>query len=368
MRPLRAVGWRRRAVEGQRADVVVDCRWLGHSGVGRVTSVLLEGLAELQPAGRWVLWGPDTVVEHLWGSATWAPSHGSPVRRWAQVGTLRLPDADHVLFLHAVRPLLVLRRTSVVLHDTIPVRHAPGAAQRRLWALFYLASARLADTVLVYSDASAARATDDLGVAPGRLRRFPLTVDPELVSAVRARRARGVGRDRVLLYVGQAKPHKNLRRAVLGFAASRFAATGGRFDLVGFSGDAELEATVAGAGIGGVVVVGRCSDDELVRHLAEATAVIQPSLEEGYGLTVVEALAAGVPVCCSDVPALREAAAGGAELFDPRDPASIARAIDRVTGDAGGGRSAVDRELPTPRDLAAAVVDALDLGHGRRRR
>ena len=340
--------------------VVVDCRWLGHTGVGRFTDVLLQGLKELQPEGRWVLWGPQAVVDSLWGSASWAPSAGSPVRWGAQAGALRMPRADDTVFLHAVRPLLPRGRTHVVLHDTIPTRHARTALMRLMWSAFFLASTHLASTVIVYSDATRSRATHQLRLADRKLRRISLALDPALVVEVREARASADPLE-VLLYVGQSKPHKNLHRAVAGFARSGFASSGGRFLLVGLSDDGEVARAVADAGLDGVEVVGRCSDAEMVRHLATARAVIQPSLEEGFGLTVAEALAAGVPVCCSDVPALREAAAGGAVLFDPLDPSSIAAAIDDVVGSrhAGVEMCAPRPPLPSPRELAEMVVAAI---------
>jgi glycosyltransferase involved in cell wall biosynthesis len=108
----------------------------------------------------------------------------------------------------------------------------------------------------------------------------------------------------------------------------------------------------------------RCSDDELIDHYASATALIQPSFDEGFGLTVVEALAGHVPVCCSAGGALEEAAAGCAELFDPNSVASIAGAIDRAAGagdwPARFARFADAHPLPSPKEFAAQIVAALE--------
>jgi glycosyltransferase involved in cell wall biosynthesis len=89
-----------------------------------------------------------------------------------------------------------------------------------------------------------------------------------------------------------------------------------------------IETIRSASSLGDVKVLSRLSDLDLDRLYASATMVIQPSLEEGFGLPVLEALAGGVPVCCSDVDALREAAQGRARLFDPLSVSSITDAID----------------------------------------
>ena len=52
------------------APALIDARWLGIGGPGRVAEHLLQGLHEVQPAGEWVVWGPEAVEPHLWPGAT----------------------------------------------------------------------------------------------------------------------------------------------------------------------------------------------------------------------------------------------------------------------------------------------------------
>ena len=73
-------------------------------------------------------------------------------------------------------------------------------------------------------------------------------------------------------------------------------------------------------------VRGRVSQDELVELYRRASALVFPSLYEGFGQPVLEALACACPVACSDLPPLREVAGDSAVYFDPLDPESIASA------------------------------------------
>lgn len=312
--------------------IVADCRWTGYTGIGRVTDLFLRGGAASQPHGDWLLWGPATVGERRWPAAEYRASTGSPLALLGQAATGRVPRGGSRLFLHVVRPLVVPRPSVVLTHDVIPVLHDPSPLRRQVWRSFFRASLRSADRVVVYSEATASRLAD-LGVEARRIRRITMTIDADLALRARARRREAHLGAPFLLYVGQTKPHKNLKRAVAGFSRSDFMRQGGRFVLLGATpaAKAELDSLAASTGVTGVEVRLRCSDDELEQLYASAAAVILPSLEEGFGLPVLEAQVAGIPVCCSDIPAHREAAAGGkAVWFDPRSRAAISDAIDRV--------------------------------------
>jgi len=75
------------------------------------------------------------------------------------------------------------------------------------------------------------------------------------------------------------------------------------------------------------------SAQELEGLWALARAFVYPSLYEGFGLPVLEAMARGVPVACSNVSSLPEVAGEAALLFDPTSPAQIARALERLLTD-----------------------------------
>jgi glycosyltransferase involved in cell wall biosynthesis len=133
-----------------------------------------------------------------------------------------------------------------------------------------------------------------------------------------------------VLFVGTIEPRKNIDTLLDGwqtFAGRR------DFDLViagasGWSGEKTLARLASKPA--GVRYLGYVSEDELPGLTAGATAFIYPSLYEGFGFPVAQALAAGVPVITSNTSCLPEIAGDGALLVDPRSPAEIQTALERL--------------------------------------
>ena len=176
-----------------------------------------------------------------------------------------------------------------------------------------------------------ARAAGDRRACRGRARARALDRArhrPRALLAARAGAAGGLALpERYVLYPANMWPHKNHARLLEAFAAL---------------GDPELWLILTGQTYGRErLLAGR----ERVRHLGHvpaeqlpglyrgATAVVHPSLFEGFGLPPLEAMACGIAVAASDRGALAEVCAGAALLFDPEDVEAIADAIGRVTAD-----------------------------------
>ncbi len=115
-----------------------------------------------------------------------------------------------------------------------------------------------------------------------------------------------------------------------------------------------------------VVVAGYVSEAELAALYAGCLALVFPSLYEGFGMPVVEAMALGRPVACSNVTALPEVAGDAALYFDPRQPAEIADAMERLASDAElvetlrrRGPERV-REIGDARRMARAYLEVIE--------
>jgi len=92
-----------------------------------------------------------------------------------------------------------------------------------------------------------------------------------------------------------------------------------------------------------VVTLGYVADNELPGIVAAAKVFVFPSLFEGFGMPVVEAMAAGVPVLASSDPSIDEAAGGAALRFDPRNPTELAGALERVLGSTSAQQGLIRR-------------------------
>jgi glycosyltransferase involved in cell wall biosynthesis len=182
-------------------------------------------------------------------------------------------------------------------------------------------------------------------VYPGRDESLAPVTDLAALAAVRARYSLG---DRYLLYVGTLQPRKNLVRLVQAFAMLQapdlqLVITGKK----GWLAD-EILAEVERLGLaaqGRAVLTGYVADAELPALVSGALAFVLPSLYEGFGFPVVEAMACGTPVVCSNVSSLPEVAGDAALLVDPLDTAALAAALGRVVADEGLRRELAERGL-----------------------
>ena len=137
-----------------------------------------------------------------------------------------------------------------------------------------------------------------------------------------------------LLCVSTLHPHKNLERLIRAYAASRREY---KLVLAGMRGfhTAALERLIADLHLADrVELTGWLPRSKLLKLYSRASAFVYPSQFEGFGMPVLEAMAAGIPVACSDIPPLREVAGEAALYFDPLDESALAAALDRITADA----------------------------------
>lgn len=140
-----------------------------------------------------------------------------------------------------------------------------------------------------------------------------------------------------VLLVGQHAPYKNHERALEGFAQAFGGDSAVRLVFVQRQGRStrSLETRASMLGIADRVhFSGPVTEDELMQLYSSASVLLHPSLCEGFGIPVAEAMACGCPVITSNVSAMPEVAGGAARLIDPRNSADIARALRDVCGTA----------------------------------
>jgi glycosyltransferase involved in cell wall biosynthesis len=244
-------------------------------------------------------------------------------RWWTTVELPRRAAAARADVLHHALPAVAPAWSPpqvVTLHD-LAFERLPDAFDPRFRAFarrVHRAAARRARAVVCVSESTARDARALWGIAPERIVVAPH--GPGQVDAVGAESAEH------LLYVGDAEPRKNLPVLLAGYAEHRRR-----------SGDALplVLAGTASAAAPGVRVEPRPDAAGLAGLYRRAAVLVLPSLHEGFGMTALEAMAAGVPVVAARAPGVTETCAGAARYFDPRDPDALADALGEVTADPG---------------------------------
>jgi glycosyltransferase involved in cell wall biosynthesis len=315
-------------------------------GTGRYTRELTEALAGTAPAGAqitgWTAWYRDVGAARVPGVA--GPTRLPLPRRllaeaWRRGVGPRPRGADVV---HA--PTLQVPPRSraalvVTVHDAVPWTHPETMTPRGVaWhrAMADHAAARAA-AIVVPTQAVAAELTRYLPVA-GRVHVVGEGVTDRLRvpgDAAQRRRALDLPAGGYLLSLATLEPRKGLD--VLLQALADGGAPPVPLLLVGQPGwggvDPVRAAAELGLPAGRVRVLGRLSDADLATVLAAAAALVMPSRAEGFGLPVLEAMAAGVPVVSSDAAALVEVGGGATVTTPVGDAGALAEALSRVCTD-----------------------------------
>jgi glycosyltransferase involved in cell wall biosynthesis len=279
------------------------------AGTARYLKALLRELQRRDDVDVTTLsFGRDTRLSTLARDAVWYPF---------ALGRRRNAELLHCpTYRGPVRSALPL---VVTVHDLAVLRH-PRAFNR--WSRLYgprvvprvLAAAR---RVIAVSEFTKRELIELLQVPEDKIRVVPNGVDGTFTPDGPAEGGEYV------LAVGTLEPRKNLPRLVEAMRRSDV-----ELRVVGAQGWGGVE-----VGGNGVRWLGEVSDSELARLYRGARCVAYPSLYEGFGIPVLEAMACGAPVVTSRGTAMEEIADGAAVLVDPNDPAELAAGIDRATAE-----------------------------------
>ena len=374
--------------------VVVDgACWSNPRGFGRFTRELVGGLARRNEgfrytlvleasAPRWPVPEEIDVVEAELGPTGEAVAAGgarglSHLLRMGRAIAAQQPDLVFFPASYSWVPVLTRAPQVVTIHDAIPERFPKLVFPRRRNHVLWRVKGRLARAtstrVLTVSRAARDDLVSVLGVPPDRIDVTSEAADPLFTPRDVDRRGAlaryGLDPDLpAVLYVGGFNAHKNVLALVDAAAALETPVslvlagdTSGRgfYDNLSsirerLAGHPELERRVA--------FPGWLADDDLVDLYNVASCLVLPSLAEGFGLPVAEAMACGCPVICSDRTSLPEVAGGAALLVNPESPSAIGAALQRVLADPGLRESMRARGLSRASELtwdaAAAGAEA----------
>jgi len=260
---------------------------------------------------------------------------------------IRLPLSRIDVFNTLMAPVPPLPCSLVVHMKTMHAFTNPESIEKAALAyrrFSYPRSARLADAIIINSESLRSEIQRYLEVDPQKLRLIYEAVDHDLFkrgdpSAARARVASFGITKPFILFVSSLWPYKNCDGLLRAWALARGQLEGHQLVIVGNGSDAkhvaDLHSLSAELGISEeVVFVGGVPLEETAHFYQAAELLVYPSLNETFGLPILEAMACGCPVVTSNVSAMPEIAGGAALLSDPRDPGALARVIVEAAGPA----------------------------------
>ena len=340
----------------------IDARWIFEqiSGIGTYTHELIRHLAQIDRNNEYVLFFDNDAMMHRVSQATHltlAPNFRTellPFGIFSVRGQLQLPSVFRRLNLdvfHSPNYMIPLRafprnrpgrpRCVVTIHDLIPLifpQHTPKALKSRFFPVYRRLMAEVAaraDVILTVSNSSRKDVIEQFRILAPRqddVIAVPNGVAPEYVAVVKPPRA-----PKTILYVGRFDPYKNVPKLMEAFARLRqIASFDVRLKVVGPPDPRYPEGQRRAKELGldpWIDWAGYAADGALVTAYQQADLFVLLSKYEGFGLTLLEAMACGTPVVCSNRSSLPEVAGDAALLVDPDDTEAAAQAMARALSD-----------------------------------
>ncbi len=348
------------------ARIGIDARKVRDFGIGVHVSNLIRGLARIEGgqeagANEYLLF----VRPEDRGFAVDLPANfrcvveRSPVYSLREIGmmTWRISRSRLDLYhaTHYVLPAVVPCPTVVTIHDIIHLlypRFLPNRAASLYAQRMFRHSVARADRIIAVSGNTRSDVLHHFDIPAEKVQVVYNGVEDRfrklLTAAELDARLDDVGvRQPYLLFVGNPKPHKNLDRVIEAYARARSRA-GFNAPLVCVGArpgsDFKLQRRARQLGVGDhVQLIGHVPASTLPALYQGASLFLYPTLYEGFGLPVVEAMASGAPVITSNTSSLEEIARGYAELVNPLQVEEIATAIERCMEDRDHARKLADR-------------------------
>lgn len=294
--------------------------------------------------------GRELISSESWSSAVELVAHPLLGRRGTRAVTEtallgRIADRRGCEVLHSVAltaPWRSRAASVVSIADVTWLRHANSVPRttRLLWSTLVIPAARRADRVIAFTASAATEIGDALQIPEDRIDIVPLgaggETDAKATPAGELRARLGLGAGPVILAVSAFLAHKNVGRLVEAMRAIRAEVPDAVLVLPGNWTPLrdEVDARAAALGLGDTVVFPGWVDAANLEGLYRTAACfVLPSLREGFGLPVLEAMRRGVPVACSRTSAVPEVAGNAAVFFDPESPDAIAEAVTAILRD-----------------------------------
>jgi glycosyltransferase involved in cell wall biosynthesis len=326
----------------------IDCTVLGRpqTGFEAYTLNLVRALLELDTETEFVLFVPRSMREQLATqqgrlAVVTSPFGGDVLANQAWLATILRSGPIDLMHYPAFPPLMPRVRFVMTVHDATP--WAFGRTMSNKANLYFRSTigfwARKSQVIITPSEASKREIGHRLGLPASRIRVISLGVKRTL------RTPPSLGHDGqphlgiasgYMLFVGTIEPRKNLAVVIRALARLRAKGSPRRLVIVGRQGwgTQELERLLDDEGVRGLVVLtGHVKDEQLALFYRHADFLVQPSLHEGFGLPIAEAMSLGCPVIASEIPAHREVLGDAGIYFSPRDANALEAAMLELFSD-----------------------------------
>lgn len=335
--------------------ICIDARWIYPeiSGIGLYTQELIRALARLDRQNEYLILfdNPNTQLRTISAARLdEAPNFSCVTVRnnlFALRNQLALPlflRRQRVDVYHSTNymmPLLSCGGTKrvVTIHDLIPLMfrdHAPKAKKARFFPVFkrlMLEVAQRADRIIAVSEATKRDLVRELNVPAEKV---SVTLEGVTTAHIPLGPAPRISERRVL-FVGRRDPYKNLPLLIQAFSNLRSQIPDLRLRIIGPADDRYPEAPTLAKQLGlteAIDWIGYATPEGLISEYQQADVFVLPSKYEGFGLTVLEAMACGLPVVCSNVSSLPEVVGDAGLLVPPDDAPALAGELHRVLTDA----------------------------------
>jgi glycosyltransferase involved in cell wall biosynthesis len=327
--------------------IAFDLRRIKNLGIGRYMKCLVEAILAQEPQGDYLLILPPGAEEMIQVGGSRAEILTPKLKYYSIREQIQLPMIlrEHKIdLLHAPHFMLPLVRpcaSVVTIHDVIGLT-CKGDLESRVGRVYYrwmiAAAVRLADRIITDSEFSRGDIVRCLGADPVKVQVIYPGISPDFQQISYADELENIRskyriEDDYIVYAGIYKPRKN--HAALLRAFRIFLSNGGHANLVLVGplkeGEQELRQLANELGISQkVIFAGFVNDYELRVLYSGAKVYACPSLYEGFGFTVLEAMACGVPVVCAGETSLPEVAGDAALYADPRNPEEFGQALHKM--------------------------------------
>ncbi len=229
--------------------------------------------------------------------------------------------------------------TIYTIHDLSLIKHREKHPRERVWFsdIFFKRRLPRAAHVITVSDFTRREVIEELGVAPHKVTTVHhaqgAVFHPRPQSEIRSMLARRTWPEEYILFVGTLEPRKNLQLLAKTLPLLRSDIP---LLITGWSGwgDRDWWAEIRRTGLEKrIILTGYVDEPTLACLYGGASAFVYPSFYEGFGLPVLEAMACGCPVICSNRASLPEVAGDAAIQVDPHDPEALAHSLEKVLHD-----------------------------------